>query len=57
MEEEEEESSSESEDSEGAMITPNVEKSFLELLPKIRAKSQDIYQKDKTYICIEDLPL
>ena len=49
MEEEEEESSSESEDSEGAMITPNVEKSFLELLPKIRAKSQDIYQKDKTF--------
>ena len=31
------------------MITPSIEKSFLELLPKLRAKSKDIYKNDKNY--------
>merc|ERR1712137_33759 len=48
-EEEEEESESETEDSEGAMITPAVEKTFMELLPMIHARKKEIYDKDKKF--------
>merc|ERR1712137_345678 len=50
QEEEEDESDSESEDSEGNLLTPQVERSFLELLPKIHARQREIYEdKEKKY--------
>lgn len=56
LDEEEDEEDSESEDSEGVLITPAVEKSFMELLPMIHAKKTELYaSKDKVFPEYEDL--